>query len=365
MRPEKSCEMVSRREVLVWILAASAVAVGAVAFSSRRKGGTHTTTTTTVSDLTSSGGSAIFGAMHFPTTLESPAFSDAKADNLFTDMLAAMGVQMVAFEWDYQVFSDSRWNGRLLSAYAYARSKGMKTHIINQMQPAFWQQGGINPAPAASTPNSIDSYEVEITSAYAKLKPDYLSVLAEPANLQQKFKFSYSNSQWTSLVRQLVDQVPTPGTSTWVDLVPNSGLDLNLIPSLVGVAGLDGIGMDLYGQPQESVVAGRLPAIAKAGKSWGISETWWGPLYSDPSLNTAQNEPQMGSWLSDSYRWAAKNGAVMYNPFFTNLFVQEPRKVSYDYSGLTEYFSEELSLLESGSVTSIHDAYATLIASVG
>jgi hypothetical protein len=357
--------MVSRREVLVWMLVASAAVVGAVAFS-RRKGQTPTpTTTTTLTDSNSGKPTTIFGAMHFPTTLESPAFSDAKIDNLFTDMLANMGVQMVAFEWDYQVFSDSRWNGRLLSAYDYARAKGMKTHIINQMQPSFWTQGGISPPPASATSGSIDAYEVEIASAYAKLKPDYLSVLAEPSNLQQKFKLSYSDSQWASLVRQLVDQISATGPSIWVDLVPNSGSDMNLIPSLVGVSGLDGIGMDLYGQPQESAVVARLPAIAKAGKSWGLTETWWGPLYADPKLNTAQNEPQMASWLSDSYEWAAKNGAVMYHPFFTNLFVQEPQKVSYDYSSLTAYFSQELQLLESRSFTGIHDAYARLIASVG
>jgi len=350
--------MATRRQVLAAILLGSALVVGGVVLSRRKA-------PTVPVSITTSGKPAIFGAMHFPTNLESPAFSDPKMDDLFTEMLFAMGVQLVAFEWDYQVFSDSRWNGRLVAAFNGAKAKGMKTQIINQIQPAFWNAGAINPPPASTTTGSIDAYEAEIVAAYAQLKPDYLTVVAEPFNLQQKFKFSYSSSQWASLVQKLVDQASSSGSSTWVDLVPNSGFDMSLIPDLAGVSGLAGIGMDVYGVANESPVESHLAEIVNAGKSWGVSETWWGPLYSDPSLNTTQNESQMGQWFSDSYTWATKYGAVMYNPFFTNLFVQEPGTVSYDYSSLTAYFSDELSLLEKGPYTIIHDAYARLIASVG
>lgn len=349
--------MVTRRELLAGMLVASVAVVGAAVFARRTRAPAPV--------VSKSDKPTILGAMHFPTTLESPAFSDAKIDDLFTDMLAAMGVQMVAFEWDYQVFSDSRWNDRLVSAYDHARAKGMKTHIINQMQPSFWSAGGINPPPASATSGSVDSYEAEIVSAYAQLGPDYLSILAEPTNLQKKFNLSYSSSRWNSLVQKLVNLVPTDGPSLWVDLVATSGPDMALIPSLVGISGLDGIGMDLYGRSGESAVGAHLPAIARAGKLWGLTETWWGPLYANPSLNTAQNAAQMASYFSPSYAWAAKNGSVMYNPFFTNLFVQEPQKVSYNYAGLTAYFSEELTRLEKRSYTDIHDAYAKLIASSG
>ncbi len=350
--------MVTRREFLTVILGGAViVAAGAVALSRRKSASPQPTP--------SSGGQTIPGAMHFPTTLEAPAFSDPKVDGLFTDMLAQMGVQLVAFEWDYQVFSDQRWNSRLVSAYNDAKSRGMKTHIINQMQPAFWAAGGINPPPASASLGSIDAYEMEIVDAYAQLKPDFLSVLAEPANLQQKFKFSYSSSQWSSLVQKLVAEASkySPSSSTWVDLVPQSGLDIGLVQTLVGISGLNGIGMDLYGQSNEPSVENHLGAIANAGKSWGLSETWWGPLFADPSLDAKQNEAQMASWFSQSYGWAKQHGAVMYNPFFTNLFVQEPSSPSYTYTDLTAYFSDELSLLQKGSLTSIHDAYAQVIKS--
>jgi hypothetical protein len=357
--------MVSRREVLAGILVvATVVVVGGYAELRLRKKQSQGQPPPPVTST--SGKATIPGAMHFPTTLESPAFSDASMDSLFTDMLAAMGVKMVAFEWDYQVFSDSRWSSRLIDAHNYARSKGLMTHIINQMQPAFWSAGGINPPPSSSTTSSsIGSYEAEIASAYAQLKPDYLSVIAEPSNLQQKFKFNFSSSQWASLVQDLVGQASGSGSSLWVDLVPNSGFDMGLIPSMVGVSGLDGIGMDLYGQSNESTVQDHLSTIVNAGKSWGLSETWWGPLYASPSLDTVQNAPHMASWFSQSLPWAMQYGAVMYNPFFTNLFLQEPSTIAYDNADLTEYFSEELSLLQKDSYTSIHDAYSQTIASLG
>jgi hypothetical protein len=350
--------MVSRRKVLAGMLAGALVVVGGVVAVSRRKAGY-------APPPLGSGKLTIPGAVHFPTSLESPAFSDMKMDALFTGMLAQMGVQLIAFEWDYQVFADPRWNGRLVSAYNDAKARGMKTHIINQIQPAFWKTGGIDPPPGSTSPSwSINAYEMEVVRAYAQLKPDFLSVIAEPANLQQKFKFSYSYPQWSSLVQKLVDEVS--GSSTWVDLVPNAGFDINMVPSLVGISGLNGIGMDLYGSGNESVVESRLAAIADAGKSWGLSETWWGPLYSQPSLNTKQNEPLMASWFLESFQWAMKYGAVMYNPFFTNLFVQDPgQATSYTYSSLAAYFSEELSQLQRGSFTSIHDSYAELIRSLG
>jgi hypothetical protein len=317
--------MVSRRGFLALMLAGAVVVAGSAVYLARRR------KAPSIPVVPPNPGQTILGAIHFPTTLASPAFSDPSMDNLFTDMLAGMGVQMVAFEWDYQVFSDSRWNARLVSAYNYAKGKGMKTHIINQIQPAFWAQGGINAPSASATAGSIDAYELEIAAAYAQLKPDYLSVLAEPMNLQQKFKFSYSSSKWGSLVQKLADQASASGSSLWVDLVPNAGFDMNLIPSLVGVSGLDGLGMDMYGASNESIVEDHLSAIFDAGKSWGLTETWWGPLYATPSLDTIQNAPQMAEWFAQSYGWAKQYGAVMYNPFFTNLFVQDPAREIADH----------------------------------
>lgn len=312
-----------------------------------------------------------FEAIDWPVNLLGVGFSNSSFDQPFLNLMSQLGVKTLAIETDPVFFQT--YQERFASIISNAREIGFKIHIINQLgYPSWYNLLGLK-YPLASDPSftTFETFEINAIQTYAQYKPDYLSLIAEPGLMQQKINASYSLSQWTNLVSTMAQTAKSisPNTETWIDLVPQSSFDMQLLANLVNVPQLNGIGLDLYGNVSPfSITNNAAKNIISHGKMGGLTETWAFSLYSAPSTDVPSNVPAEANWLSTSgiVQWAFQNNFTsIFNPFFSNMYTSTDPLPHFTAPGLKSAAETYYNQLHSGQTTQVFQSYKNLIMTAG
>ena len=337
----------------------------------------HQESNSTVNDFTGGKNVSVansginFESIYWPVVLIGVGFTNSSFDPPFMQMLRQLGVQTIAIETDPTFFRT--YESRFASVISLARSDGFKIHIINQLGYASWYKllGLSLPFSSAPSFQQFEQFETQAMQEYAKYKPDYLSVIAEPGLMQTKIQTSFTPEQWQSLVQSLCETVISisPNTKTWIDLVPQMSFDMQILPNLVSVTQLTGIGLDIYGNASPvSTTTNAASFITSHGKLGGITETWAFSLYADPSTDTSANVPAQASWLSANgiVQFAIqRNLTAIFDPFFSNKFTSLAPLPEFSNAGLESEANLFMQSLEANQTTSIFQAYHDLIIQAG
>lgn len=270
----------------------------------------------------------ILSAQHAPTILLNAGLTDPAVDIPFLLVLHnLMGLDVVSFITDPTEFA--AYEPRFASIFSAARSMGMKIHIINQLDNASsYQVTGLTP-PFASTPTlqQFGQFEVDAMARYAAYRPDYLSCLAEFQLLNSKLHAAFTPADFARLVAYLTATVKqaSPGTQTWVDIIPYDKIDAQAAQYLVSDPNLDGIGGDIYNEQQKfGSYANGFNLINQAGKKGGITETWRYAKYYNQQYNDPKYAQDEANWLLPGGVYTSAslwNATAIFSPFFSNLFM--------------------------------------------
>ena len=226
-----------------------------------------------------------FEATDWPTILVGVGFTNSSFDEPFLHMVHNLGAKTLAIETDPVFFRT--YQSRFSSLISEAQAMDLNIHIINQLGYASWYKllGLSYPFSSGPSFQTFENFQIQAIREYAQYDPSYLSLIAEPGLMQEKAGASYSPSQWQSLISILAQTVKSisPETQTWVDLVPQNPFDMQLVPYLVNITQLDGIGLDVYGNVSPfSISNNAAKYITSHGKLGGLTETWAFSLYSTP-----------------------------------------------------------------------------------
>ena len=310
-----------------------------------------------------------FEVIDWPYNLVGVAFSNSSFDEPFLNLVHDLGAKTLAIETDpvfFQTYQD-----RFSSLISEARTMGLNIHIINQLGYTSWYKllGIAYPFSASSSFQSFENFQIQAVRVYAKYDPNYLSLIAEPGLMQEKLGANYSLSQWQSLISVLAQtaKAVSPKTQTWIDLVPQDSFDMKLLPYLVNIAQLDGIGLDIYGNVAPfSTTSKAATYIISHGKLGGLTETWAFSLYSSPSTDIPSNVPVEARWVSTSgiVQWAYQNNFTsIFNPFFSNLYTSTDPLPSLTAQGLQSRADTYYKQLLENQTTQVFQSYKNLIAS--
>ena len=303
-----------------------------------------------------------FEALHVPTSLVGTAFSNPSMDNPFTQMLANTGINTLTIETYPSMFRANIT--RFQNLIAFARSIGLKIHILNQYQDkGFDALAGMAP-PFSSPPTlaQFETYEVNAMTSYMSVSPDYLSVLVEPASWNSKLGTNYTAANLVSLGNRVVNAIPA-GVVVFVDGNPlgNTG-DAAFLNSMLSNTRLNAIGIDVYDNFNQATLINYSTTIRNAGKQVGWTETWWEDLYAEPQFDKPSNEPSEAAWFGQTVPFCQANGFTSYSPFFTNKFINTtPLPVPFTAANVTAEFNQLYSDLLAGARTSIYTAYQNII----
>lgn len=310
-----------------------------------------------------------FEATHFPSTMTFAGFSNSSSDFAFVDMLKQAGVSTIVIEQDPITFIAQE--ARYSALIQYVHSQGLKVHLINQMdlKTRLNLLGEKNPLQTLIPPSKakILSYETQWIQLYASFHPDYLTVLAEPSNLNLKMRVGLIDTDWNAIISSLVQTAKSisPQTQTWVDLVPSPLIvDYHIGVSAIGIQGLDGIGWDIYNGTSPGL-SSIVHQEAQGGKLVGVTETWWKPLVSQPRWDSPVYAANESAWFGQLYDKALNDSVVpsLFNPFFTSHFVTLAPQPAVDTPTTLRAYSAMLqTALSEGNRTVDFTSYQSLIA---
>ncbi|MDG6906106.1 MAG: hypothetical protein JRN20_10020 [Nitrososphaerota archaeon] len=309
-----------------------------------------------------------FEVIDWPTLLVGVGFTNSSLDEPFLHLVHELGAETLAIETDPVFFQT--YQNRFSSLVSEARTMGLKIHIINQLGYTSWYKVLGLTYPFSTDPSfqSFENFQIQAVRAYAKYDPNYLSLIAEPGLMQEKVGANYSLSQWQSLIAVLAQTVKavSPETQTWIDLVPQNSFDMKLLPYLVNITQLDGIGLDVYGNVAPfSTTSKAATYITSHGKLGGLTETWAFSLYSSPSTDIPSNIPAEAKWVSTSgvVQWAVQNNFTsIFNPFFSSFYTSTDPLPSFTVKGLQLRANTYYAQLLAGQTTQIFRSYRNLIA---
>ena len=310
-----------------------------------------------------------FSAIHFPTAMTFAGFTDPSGDYGFLLMLKETGVSTISIITDPVIFQ--AYKPRYEQLISDARSLGFKIHLINQMDWKYRLKliGLKNPLQTIIplSFSKILAWETSWMQLYASYHPDFLSVLAEPSNLNFKMRKGLTESQVNTLIGSLASTVKqiSPETQTWVDLQPQYGIvDYYVGKSAAFIPNLDGIGWDVYDRDGYAVLAEVMPFAVQAGKLTGITETWRWPLYAKPQYDLPSNAPVEAGWFKELYNQTLAWGVTpsLFNPFFTNKFVLlDPMPTELTAPAIRDYADSLKLAVDLNNRTVIFSAYQLLV----
>ncbi len=270
----------------------------------------------------------------WPLLFSLPVVTDATMDTGFLQVLEQLGVDTVAFFPNIESYGT--YGQRYANAIAAARAAGLRIRIGYKEGPAGYLLGQ-TPAFPGQTSGQTTTYAQYLdagvmfeTQLAQTFHPDAFTVVEEFGTSMTEIGGSFTTAEWLDFVAQAakaVKEATDGGTEVWVAVLPSDPTDQAVVKAgLLQVPNLDGIGFDEYGNADicswQKTFAEGAADIADAGLKSGFTETWWGALSYQPSVDTTANMPAEADWLRGMMYDSQNIGATGdFMPWFTEKLV--------------------------------------------